>query len=372
MSDNLINFKEFTRKFKYVKDLGRGGGGRIKYVYDELMDAHFAIKKYEPYDNNKDILSYDKFLEEIRLLYHMDHPNIVRIYNYYEYQNSNVAYIQMEYVDGRPITECIYDTSLDWNRIFQESINAFKYLEEKGILHRDIRPANILINNSGNVKIIDFGFGKEVVNGNDGTNQNSIVLNWFAPEPNEVKNKGKYCHATDIYYLGYLFIDIVTKIDNFKYRNIVEKMIKYNEEERYKSFFEIHNDIISNVNMVRLFCEEDITVYQNFANQIDKILSKHHSSPKMRSNQEIEDKLSSLVEDSMLEHYIQHNDDLITCLIKNGFRYRPDIFVPVCIVKDFYDLYCKSSEYMKDIIVKHLLSRFEKKEVISIDEDVPF
>lgn len=137
----------------------------------------------------------------------------------------------MEYVDGRPITECIYDTSLDWNRIFQESINAFKYLEEKGILHRDIRPANILINNSGNVKIIDFGFGKEVVNGNDGTNQNSVCLNWEAPLPNEVRTKNKYNHATEIYFLGWLFKNVTEHTEDFKYNNIIEKMIQDNEKK---------------------------------------------------------------------------------------------------------------------------------------------
>ena len=365
MSDNLINFKEFTRKFKYVKDLGRGGGGCIKHVYNEIMDAHFAIKKYEPHDNNKDILSYDKFLEEIRLLYHMDHPNIVRIYNYYEYQNSNVAYIQMEYVDGRPITECIYDTSLDWNRIFQESINAFKYLEEKGILHRDIRPANILINNSGNVKIIDFGFGKEVVNGNDGTNQNSIVLNWFAPEPNEVKNKGKYCHATDIYYLGYLFIDIVTKIDNFKYKHIVEKMIKYNEEDRYKSFNLIYEEIVSNTGISQEFLEEDANVYLEFARAIDNVLIEHYGSIDIHSKETIEENLSYLLTCSMLENYIQSNEMLLRCFLANKFNVK-SVYISTDTVRNFYQLWSKMSDNKKDIIINHLRVRFSKKFILPL------
>ncbi len=85
----------------------------------------------------------------------LEHPNIVRIYNFYEYPDKNL-YINMEYVEGKPIRECVSDKSLDWNKIFEDGISAFCQLEEKGILHRDIRSNNILIDKNGNIKIIDF------------------------------------------------------------------------------------------------------------------------------------------------------------------------------------------------------------------------
>ena len=366
MSTNSIDFKEFSRKFKFIENLGRGGGGRIIHVYDELMDAHFAIKKYEPHDNNKDILSYDKFLEEIRLLYHIDHPNIVRIYNYYEYPNSNVAYIQMEYVEGRPITECIYDTSLDWNQIFQATVNAFRYLEENGILHRDIRPANILIDNSGNVKIIDFGFGKKVSNGNDGTNQNSVCLNWEAPLPNEVRTKNKYNHATEIYFLGWLFKNVTEHTEDFKYNNIIEKMIQDNEKKRYKSFFEILLACFD------IFTEEEKEIYQKFANKLDECVNHHLNQCVVYDIESVEQHLYKLLQNVALEDKIQMNELVISCIIKNRYNYKTNVNIPVSYVKKFYDLFSSSSHNKKQIILNSLNIRLLKKQVKKEMEEVPF
>ncbi len=366
MFTNSIDFKEFSRKFKFIENLGSGGGGRSIHVYDELMDAHFTIKKYEPHDSNKEILSYDKFLEEIRLLYHIDHPNIVRIYNYYEYPNSHVAYIQMEYVEGRPITECIHDKSLDWNLIFQSTINAFKYLEENGILHRDIRPANILIDNSGNVKIIDFGFGKKISNGNDKTNQNSICLNWGAPLPREVKTKNKYNHATEIYFLGWLFKDIAEQIEDFKYNNIIENMIQDDEKKRYKSFFEILLACFD------IFTEKEKEVYQNFANKVDECVNHHLNQCVVYDIDSVEKHLHKLLQNVALEDKIQMNELVISCIIKNDYTYKTNVTIPVSYVKNFYDLFSSSSHNKKQIILNSLNIRLLKKQIKKEVEELPF
>lgn len=275
MKNNEIIFNDLSTKIRYLKDLGKGGGGSAALAYDESINKECVIKKLEPDKGNENLFNYDKFKKEASILFMLEHHNIVRIYNFYEYPDKNL-YINMEYVEGKPIRECVSDKSLDWNKIFEDGISAFCQLEEKGILHRDIRSNNILIDKNGNIKIIDFGFSKEVCNGNDGTNQNTACLNWEAPKPHEIRTKNKYNHATDIYYLGYLFKDIIDEIDNFKYRNIIEKMIKDNEEGRYKSFFEIQNDIITNADIEQLFCEYDILVYKNLINKIYKILSEYH------------------------------------------------------------------------------------------------
>ena len=85
----------------------------------------------------------------------------MRIYNYYLYQESYLGYLQMEYIDGVPIDQYDpWDFDKQWDDIFIETISAFRYLESKNILHRDIRPANIMISHEQEVKVIDFGFGK--------------------------------------------------------------------------------------------------------------------------------------------------------------------------------------------------------------------
>ena len=110
----------------------------------------------------------------------------------------------MEYIDGTTIDKYQPLDQCEWNNIFLQVINAFKYLEEKKILHRDIRPQNILIDKSGNVKIIDFGFGK--ILGKNVQDNNSVLLNWPVSKlPEEVSLKGECSHYTEIYFIGKLF-----------------------------------------------------------------------------------------------------------------------------------------------------------------------
>lgn len=97
----------------------------------------------------------------------------------------------MEYVNGTSIDKYTHFLDNEWNNVFLQVINAFKYLEEKEILHRDIRPQNILIDKMGIVKIIDFGFGKII--DKDEKDSNSVMLNWPVSRlPEEVYIEEKY------------------------------------------------------------------------------------------------------------------------------------------------------------------------------------
>ena len=171
---DVISF-DVKKNFTFVKTLGSGGTGETHLFKDETTDMLFAIKKYVSKDTRYVDEHYSRFVEEIKILFNISHPNIVRIYNYYLYPQAKTGFLQMEYVDGFPIdqyTPVLWDKS--WEEIFSETIGAFDYLEKHHILHRDIRPANILIDMNSTVKIIDFGFGKQL---NDTTKgENSIIL----------------------------------------------------------------------------------------------------------------------------------------------------------------------------------------------------
>ena len=154
---------DFSRKkqFTYVKPLGAGGTGDTHLFRDDTTDMLFAIKKYHPKDEKYIDEFYERFVDEIKILFKLSHPNIVRVYNYYLYPEYKLGYLQMEFVEGITIDKYEDDGwGKDWETIFAETVAAFQYLEENNILHRDIRPTNIMIDNDYNVKIIDFGFGK--------------------------------------------------------------------------------------------------------------------------------------------------------------------------------------------------------------------
>lgn len=207
-----------SKIFKYLETLGRGGDGETMLFEDETTNMKFAIKKYSP--QNLDYLDedYKRFVEEIKILFKLVHPNIVRIYNYYLYPANKTGYLQMEYIKGVTINEFELAWVYGWEEIFVSTIEAFAYLEENNILHRDIRPANIMIDEKRTVKIIDFGFGKVIGNAVD--EKASVVLNWPVSEfPQELQTTGTYNHQTEIFFVGKLFSKLpLTGIDDgFKY-----------------------------------------------------------------------------------------------------------------------------------------------------------
>ena len=158
----------FIKQKDYImvnNNLGSGSFGKTVLLQDPFINELFVAKKYAPeYEEIKEQF-YKNFLEEIKIMYKLNHRNIVRIYNYYAYESISTGYILMEYIDGKDIGTFIHDyfapfedTSLD--DIFVQLIDAFCYMEAHNIVHRDIREGNILIDKNGVVKIIDFGIGK--------------------------------------------------------------------------------------------------------------------------------------------------------------------------------------------------------------------
>ena len=142
-------------------NLGSGAFGYTVLLKDPYINEVFVAKKYEPYYEDLKIEFYNSFLQEIKIMYTLNHPNIVRIYNYYPYESRHTGYIIMEYIEGKNIANFMEDydpweSKVDLDNIFVQLIDGFEYIEKKGIVHRDIRESNILITQEGVVKIIDF------------------------------------------------------------------------------------------------------------------------------------------------------------------------------------------------------------------------
>ncbi|EHW5916071.1 protein kinase, partial [Campylobacter jejuni] len=133
------------------------------------------------------------------------------------------------------------------NSIFIQLIEVFAYIEEKGIIHRDIREKNILIDADGVVKVIDFGLGKVFdISKNEDTLNSIINRNDVDTLPEEYFQK-EYTIQTDIYYLGDLVYRLINNLaenkHNFEYFNILNKMIKKEKKFRYQSFADIKREL---------------------------------------------------------------------------------------------------------------------------------
>lgn len=242
----------FVKQKDYImvnNDLGGGSFGKTVLLQDPFIDELFVAKKYEPeYDGIKEQF-YKNFLDEIKILYKLNHRNIVRIYNYYAYENIYTGYILMEYIDGENIGDFISDyfapfaeTTLD--DVFLQLIDVFCYIEAHGIIHRDIREGNILVDKSGTVKVIDFGIGKIASKVDDGDADSLVTdINRAASDtlPQEYYD-GIYTNLTDMFYLAELFrrlIDNSKSCDrtDFSYNDILNKMMEKKPENRFASFF---------------------------------------------------------------------------------------------------------------------------------------
>lgn len=280
----------------------------------------------------------------------------------------------MEYIKGTSIDKhVVFPWTKIWEDLFAEAISAFEYLEDNNILHRDIRPANILIDENDNLKIIDFGFSKKT---DEYSGDNSIILNWPATEfPEEVVKNYDYDEQTEIYFLGYLFKRIIANQDDeFSYMHIIDKMTKINPTERYLSFHEIMKDIREGVLTETEFSVSEKNTYIEFADSISSHINYHIDkySPISDISSSLST-LSTLIRKSALEEYIQDNSDLIACFITNGYNYSKRKNIKVKTVTDFYSMLINLPEYKKKIIFDNLFNRLSSIDVkIDDDEELPF
>jgi len=342
---------------------------------DETTNIEFAIKKYSPKFGEDD---YERFVEEIKILFQVSHPNIVRIYNYYLYPDSKMGYLQMEFVEGEHIHEFSPKWGKGWDDIFVETINAFTYLEEVGVLHRDIRPQNIMIDKNENVKVIDFGFGKTITS-EDKPTSISVYLNWpYSEKPSELTDNNIYNHQTEIFYLGQLFKSIDLDEgghENFSYYSIVDKMSKTDPNRRFNSFSEISIEIASGRFKINEFTEEELSIYQAFASELVSCYSEYTEYPIYNESiTDIQNKLAELIRCNKLEKEVQHTPDLARIFVKSAYKYWNDSTMSIKTLIDFTNWLSSLDNEKQRIVLDNILSRLRtiNTKIVDEDDDMPF
>ena len=188
-------------KYQVLSNLGSGGFGTVFLAKDAWIDKKVAIKV--PHRQSGD---FDDMLLEPRLLAALDHPNIVGIVTAERVEG--VFFIVMEYVKGESL-EAVLDRekSLDVPRALAYAVQILKGVEhahENQILHRDLRPANVLVSESGIVKVADFGTSRLLEKSHATTVIGSPP--YMAPE----QFQGRAVLASDIYSVGVMLYQMLT------------------------------------------------------------------------------------------------------------------------------------------------------------------
>lgn len=360
------------KDYKLIREIGQGGTGRTILIKDETINEEFICKKYSPYYKETQAEYYKYFIDEIKILYTINHKNIVRVFNYYLYPEVSTGYILMEHIHGASIDKFITDNPDKIEDVFLQLIDGFKYLEQNGILHRDIRPENILVSKEGIIKIIDFGFGKitEFTPANK-----SISLNWRYPVPNEFDNQ-IYDGRTEVYFLGKLLEDILQKIDNvrFKYSKIISSMIEVDYDTRIRSFFDVYRETITINSLQNDFSQHDKKTYQFFA---ASLVSAYASlSDEVKYNDDIDSimrQLEELYKNSLLEDVIQNNDKLVRIFVEGTYRYYTQKKIPVSNLYSFIQFLKSLSDDKRKIVINNLWERLDGiQRVVKDVDDLPF
>lgn len=271
------------RDYVFVKVLGQGACGQTVLLRDDIIGGDFVCKKYLPFAESHRQELFRGFLREIKLLHEVHHANVVRVFNYYVYPENFTGYILMEYIAGHDIEEHLRQKPETANDLFVQALDGFTYLEKQGILHRDIRPLNILVREDGVLKIIDLGFGKQVERPSDFNK--SISLNWWCEPPSDF-GIGKYDHATEVYFVGKLFEKFVVELelDDFKYKSLLARMCQRDPSKRIQSFADARAELDRQHADEITFYGQERSAYMAFANAVTKHLTKIEAGTKYRDD----------------------------------------------------------------------------------------
>ncbi len=202
--------KIFADRYKLIRILGTGGMADVYLGEDIMLDKLIALKILKKeLINNRESVRY--FKNEAEVISHLSHPNIVEVYDVG--MSDGHPYIVMEYVEGKTLKDIIREKaplSPGFSIYVMEGVlSALIHSHKKGVIHRDIKPHNIMINKNGEIKVMDFGIARITDQGNTMTITNDIVgsVHYLSPEQ---ASGAEITELSDVYSSGIVFYEMLT------------------------------------------------------------------------------------------------------------------------------------------------------------------
>jgi serine/threonine-protein kinase len=213
-------------RFKVIDELGRGAMGVVYRAHDSALGRTVAIKTIALTGNAAERDVHEgRFLQEARAAGSIGHPSIITIYDVG--REGDIAFIAMELLEGHDLRELIRDVSLMPTRsvaIAALVADGLAYAHERGVVHRDIKPGNIMVLPDGRVKIMDFGIAR--LHQPTVKTQTGVLLGspqYMSPE--QIVGQ-PFDHRSDIFSLGLVLYEMLTGVKPFQGEDIPELMFK--------------------------------------------------------------------------------------------------------------------------------------------------
>lgn len=226
----LSKGQKINDRYEIIKTIGEGGMANVYLANDTILERKVAIKVLRG-DLSNDEKFIRRFKREALSVSNLSHPNIVEVYDVGE-EDGNY-YIVMEYIEGKTLKQLLQKrgalTLTEVIDIMSQLTDGLAHAHEAYIIHRDIKPQNIMIEDNGLVKITDFGIAM-ALNSTQLTQTNSVMGSVHYLPPEQANGKGSTIKS-DIYSLGILMYELLTGSVPFKGDTAVEIALKHMKEK---------------------------------------------------------------------------------------------------------------------------------------------
>ena len=203
-----VEYCVFAKRYDYLAEIGKGGMGRVFKAFDRKLVRNVAVKRVKG-DLLPILLS--RFFREAQFLAKLNHPNLVTIYDIS--RDDEGPYLVMEYVEGESLAERLKRGKIapdEAVRILLDVCEGVMFAHQNGIIHRDIKPHNIILMNDGKAKLVDFGIARQLdaADGNTTTGQVLGTPDFMAHEQSVSSKTAE--ERSDLFSLAATFYNMVT------------------------------------------------------------------------------------------------------------------------------------------------------------------
>jgi len=194
-------------RYQILDTIGVGANSRVARAFDPMIGRSVAIKLFPPALANGE--GRARFLKEARVVGQISHPSIVALHDMGIDESSSTPYLVMEYVEGQPLERMLDKGSIPFPRAcawIGDVASALSLAHRKGIIHGDVKPANILVSDDGRIKLTDFGMARLASRDMKDTPLLGTPAYWC---PEQILGKPQDARS-DIFSLGVVLYEMIT------------------------------------------------------------------------------------------------------------------------------------------------------------------